>query len=38
MTDPTVTTIDDHRTAGPDPREIASSREALGKCPLADKA
>ena len=30
--------IDVHNTTGPDPCESAGSREALGKCPLADKA
>ena len=39
LTAPTaVTTIDIHSTTGPEPCESAGSREALGKCPLADKA
>jgi hypothetical protein len=37
-TEAAATNIDVHNAAGPEPCEIAGSREALGKCPLADKA
>src|SRR5262249_55824570 len=36
-TEPEVTIIEVHNTAGPEPCAIAESREALGKCPLAER-
>src|SRR5262249_62348423 len=37
-TDPAVTIIETHRTAGPEPCAIGGSREVLGKCPLAERS
>src|SRR5262245_7084657 len=36
-TEPAVTIIEVHNTAGPEPCATAESREALGKCPLEER-